>query len=336
MRYGPYSVIGMDKQSLMGEAGALWNYPDLAVPKPDEEFSIFALNAGLEYPDGANANIDTGMWLHHMVHFTVGPSRSDVTCLQSPRSMPHYNVGATPQNSERSFSSGNERTRLDFTKAMGNGTSMAGYHIMAQDKFAMIVDLMNMNMEEKSVYLTMTYDYVMGFPSTWENVKPVWFDADQCGTSEVDAPQQDGHFVVPTEPYVANFDGEVMLMAGHLHDGGYKSVIKVDDKDICTSTAKYAESKEFVSPEGGMDMSGMKGAMKLAKNHISSMTVCNKPGFPSGLGQFKTGQTWLLDGHYNYTQYPGDLNEDNSQAHIMSIAIMYVKVPRDGAKVVGL
>jgi len=28
---------------------------------------ILGINAGLEYPDGRNANIDNGLWLHHMV-----------------------------------------------------------------------------------------------------------------------------------------------------------------------------------------------------------------------------------------------------------------------------
>jgi len=66
MRYGPYNVIGMTKQSVKGEAGALWNYPDVQVEKPAPDFTIFGLQAGLEYPNGTNANIDTGMWLHHV------------------------------------------------------------------------------------------------------------------------------------------------------------------------------------------------------------------------------------------------------------------------------
>lgn len=40
--------------------------------------------AGLEYPDGKNANIDTGMWLHHMVHINKGEGRSDPVYIQLP------------------------------------------------------------------------------------------------------------------------------------------------------------------------------------------------------------------------------------------------------------
>lgn len=56
----------MGVTSVTGEGGALWNYPDVAVEKPADDFTIFGLQAGLEYPNGTNANIDSGMWLHHV------------------------------------------------------------------------------------------------------------------------------------------------------------------------------------------------------------------------------------------------------------------------------
>lgn len=57
----------MGYKNPLGEEGALWNYADLVAPKPCEgECTIVGVNAGLEYPDGKNANIDTGLWLHHV------------------------------------------------------------------------------------------------------------------------------------------------------------------------------------------------------------------------------------------------------------------------------
>jgi hypothetical protein len=51
--------------------------------------------------------------------------------------------------------------------------------------------------EDKTVYLTMTYDLIDGpLPAGWRDVKPVWFDANQCGTSEVSPPKQSGKFVI--------------------------------------------------------------------------------------------------------------------------------------------
>jgi hypothetical protein len=62
--YGPYSVINMNKTSLSGERGMLDNYPDMDISKPCDECTILRQVASLEYPDGSNANIDTGRWLH--------------------------------------------------------------------------------------------------------------------------------------------------------------------------------------------------------------------------------------------------------------------------------
>jgi hypothetical protein len=51
--------------------------------------------------------------------------------------------------------------------------------------------------EDKTVYLTMTYDIIDGpLPAGWRDIKPVWFDANQCGTSEVSPPKQNGKFVI--------------------------------------------------------------------------------------------------------------------------------------------
>jgi hypothetical protein len=142
IRSGPYSVPNMNKTSLVGEAGMLWNYPDTAIIKPCTECTIVRQYAGLEYPDGRNANIDTGMWLHHMVQIAIGPGRADPTCY-GRSSLPHIDVGASPQNSERYFSSGNERTHI-LLDILGTQTKW-GYHVKSTDRFAFIVDLMNMN-----------------------------------------------------------------------------------------------------------------------------------------------------------------------------------------------
>jgi hypothetical protein len=46
-----------------GEYGALSNFPDLTAQKPcEEECTIVKMEAGLEYPNGTDANIDSGMW----------------------------------------------------------------------------------------------------------------------------------------------------------------------------------------------------------------------------------------------------------------------------------
>jgi hypothetical protein len=84
IRYGPYKIPSAKTKNVLGEGGTLFNYPDVHVqkyvedtpvvepvankPRPCErDCMVLGINAGLEYPSGKNANIDNGLWLHHMV-----------------------------------------------------------------------------------------------------------------------------------------------------------------------------------------------------------------------------------------------------------------------------
>jgi hypothetical protein len=150
-----------------------------------------------------------------MVGINQGPGRWDATCVNNPRSIPHYVVGATPKNSERFLSSGNERMPLILSPS----DRKAGYHLRKTDSFKFLVDLMNMNMDDKVVYLTMAYDIVDGaLPAGWSDIKTIWLDANNCGTSDVDAPQEKGTFTITSKPWTPNFEGEIMSLGGHLHD----------------------------------------------------------------------------------------------------------------------
>ena len=50
-----------------------------------------------------------------------------------------------------------------------------GYHLKANDKMAFIVDLMNDNEQDKTVYVTVTYDFINGEGADYDDIKPVWF-----------------------------------------------------------------------------------------------------------------------------------------------------------------
>lgn len=121
----------------------------------------------------------------------------------------------------------------------------------------MIVDLMNMNMQAKEAYLTIYYDYIDGHPKGFEEVKPVWMDAMQCGTSEVSGRSANAKFDFSSSPWIANFEGEVLGTGGHLHDGGTKVDIIVDKKVICTSVPTYGTDEEAmaranIAKQGGL------------------------------------------------------------------------------------
>jgi Stress up-regulated Nod 19 len=251
-----------------------------------------------------------------MVLFNQGAGRSDATCNWLPISPPHLIAGVLPTTSERLFASGNERTKVileawNFPKV--------GYKVKESDKFSLIVDLMNENMQDKQVYLTMTYDFVDGHPEDYDSVRPVWFDVAQCLTSEWPAPYNDGNYTIPSMTWKANFDGDIIGAIGHLHDGGQRISLDVDGKRVCNSDASYGTSPEFVSK---MKM----GNANSATEHISDMTSCVNEKM--GITKLVKGQTWKLKAEYDYVKNKGNVHENGKQSNVMGIAIMWVKVKK--------
>jgi hypothetical protein len=183
-------------------------------------------------------------------------------------------------------------------------SSGSGYHITKEDKFAYLVELMNMNMKDTTVYLTMTYDYLEGaLPTGWKDIKTVWLDANQCGTSEVKPPKEDGPFTIESKPWTPNFEGRIVSAMGHLHDGGIAFEFHSSkNTPLCKSTAKYAETPAYKYTGTSM------GGDKVARDHISSMPGCQKDT-DFKVKELKKDQSWIARGYYNYTAREGNLEQ---------------------------
>jgi len=232
-------------------------------------------------------------------------------------SLPHVDVGMSPGSGERYFSSGNERSVVAMDRKGPN--TKAGYHLRSGDKSAVIVDLMNINMKDMTVWMTMYYDIIEGpLPTGWKDIKTIWFDVNQCGTSEVRAPQQSGQFTIKSKPWSANFEGEIVGLGAHLHDGGVKVEITGGGKLQCLSKAGYAESKEFIQT---MAM----GKDKTIAKHISSMTTCyDDEVLP--IPKLTKGTSWMVTGYYDYNAHAGQKDDKGKQSEIMAISLMFVAV----------
>lgn len=243
VRTGPYTAPGMTKQNRESKMwGMLESYYDLDVEKPCDDCSILRQVGGLEYADGTNANIDTGLWLHHMVHFNYAPTgrwdpvgmagytnpKTGGTC---PGCVPmeglsmatntwtgsKSRLGATTaKNTERFFVTGNERTPFNYYSP--DQKEKSAYHLNPADRFFYLVELMNMNDEDAQVYITMTYDVLPGaLPAGWDDVKTVFLDANSCASSEVESPE-DGKkrsfSIVSPKPWTANIAGRIVDSIG--------------------------------------------------------------------------------------------------------------------------
>jgi len=322
IKYGPFNVPGANEPmegafsafaTLVGgqaENGMIWNQPATDVKKPCENCYITSMNAGLEYVNGGNANISTGMWLHHMVLLDQGTNTWDATCRNSPFSLPHFAVGGSGSSTERIFASGNERTVFDLSKA--NGTY--GYKVNTGDKFHLLVDLMNMNVARTPVYLTMTYKYTPANTAGIHNVKPVWLDVAQCGTSEATA--RTGSYDLVSAPWASNVAGPLLGVGGHLHDGGVNALIKKNGATICDSQMQYGTKPEFIEP-GGMAHSDGDDHSMGGMQHISEVNICWNPTTVA------MNDNLTVTGHYDDSLHQ-QMTHGGRLHQVMAIAIAYV------------
>lgn len=100
LSYGPFPVPDMSINSGMIDYETL-----VASPCPGGDCLITWMRAGLEYPNGTEANANTGLWLHHVVMYNL--ARQSAVCAHVPR----QGKGGFP---EAMFASGNERTAIDI------------------------------------------------------------------------------------------------------------------------------------------------------------------------------------------------------------------------------
>jgi len=241
LKYGPFSIPGSTKDKM----GMIENNFAFNVARPCSNCFITGMQAGLLNDQGAPANVNTGLWLHHMVMFDN--ARQDVTC-------PGLGVGTFGQ---RFFSSGNERTPTKTNE------SFYGYRQGSNDNWTLIYDLMNLNAAPKQAYITVTFNYVPDTTPGMREITPVWMDVNQCATSQVRA--QTGQYSYKYS-VTADRNGKMLGIGGHIHDGGTHLVVSKNGQTVCDSVATYGGTPEYIEGPESMDMPGMP--------HISKMSTC--------------------------------------------------------------
>jgi len=290
VRYGPYTVPAAGPNRM----GMIKNSFAANVKRPCSNCYITSMQAGLITADGRSANVDRGLWLHHMVMFDS--SKQDVTC-------PSLGVGILGQ---RFFSSGNERTPT-------NAGGPYGYPQNGNPSWTLIYDLMNMNATAQQVYITVTYGYAPLTTPGMRPITPVWLDVNQCSTSERAA--QPGKKFQYSYSVTSQRAGKMLGIGGHIHDGGTNLTVTKNGQVICDSRATYGGKPEYI--EGpGLGMPGMA--------HISEMSRCQGT-FENPVTTINVGDTMGITAYYDMTPTGpgGDMDMGEAPHPVMGIAIGY-------------
>ncbi|KAK3349995.1 hypothetical protein B0T25DRAFT_254938 [Lasiosphaeria hispida] len=293
-KYGPLAVPSMNQNHGMRSY-------QLEIPAPCDDCTITHAVADVEFANGAYANANTSMWLHHLV--VANSNRTSVTCNGVP---------------EFAFVSGNERTPMSISVG---GTKRAGYPIKKGERFFLIAELMNEARSAKDVLVKIDWEFVKSPPADFKAVTPVWLDVDgPClpRNGEVPLPENATVFnLVMNPPWKANFSGEVLWVIPHLHDGGDSLKVMKNNAVTCDSLPGYGETPGFRTPEVEHGHHGRTAKRHEEMLHISSMTVCDK------IQRIEVGDTWGVKADYNLTKHAPQ-GEGDHLAPVMGIAVLFV------------
>ncbi|MFI2346567.1 hypothetical protein ACH492_05795 [Streptomyces sp. NPDC019443] len=227
VRYGPFTLPAASGHD-HGETG---NRLALNVQKPCDDCFITGFKPNLVYPDGSNANVNTGPMLHHAVLGTH--SKSDVVC----------------RGPQRKFASGNERVESVLPSGYG-------IKVRRGERWNMLYDLMNHAPQSKTVYITFTFTHEPAAGSRLQPVTPIWMDAGGCLGSAYDAPEGASEKV---RRWRSTISGRLVHMRGHLHHGGrsVRTENLTTGKLLCNIVAEEGGSPEFIDLHGNTEISDM-------------------------------------------------------------------------------
>jgi len=175
-----------------------------------------------------------------------------------------------------------------------DGTRNSGFHLNKGDTFLANAQLVNYNKEPKKVYVYYDMEWVPGIVG--QDLKGTLISVTQCGNPTIKLSSSG-----PTNTTSGKFyfmeDGNILGARAHLHDGGVKVDMFINDKFACASNAVYGEKEE--TNEMGGHSHGDKGREKGPSiKTINSMTPCVGPI------AVKKGDSLSMTVEYDLSKHP--------------------------------
>jgi hypothetical protein len=309
VRYGPFK-IGAAKMKAHEMVAGHMTEAKVGITMPCNDCTLLAMLARLEYADGTEAK-DPGTYMHHAAVLNVGDNAKDGNC-QAP-------------GIDLFFSSGNEKSTIIFTDP--EATHKSGYYVAPDDVFLLQTEVLNNEPQEKQFWVSVAYEYLPNKQPGYQNTKTVWisYGSPPCSAPKPDkapadvipdgniVPPNDKSFVLKSDEWVSPYDGDLIAMGGHMHNGGLSTEVYKNDVLICDSQATYEKGTG-----GGMRLRSR--SMGAADEYLAKMSGCVMPG------PVKKGDRFHIVAKYDFTQHPGMKNEDGKLAPIMAVATMFIGV----------
>jgi hypothetical protein len=275
--------------------------------------TILAAQVGVVHADGKPANPSNGIYIHHILTSDSTKKTSHwVSNCGSPNSAPLNIAGLL--GGTAFVGTGEDSTEGGAVYTSDDGTRNTGYHVGAGDTFTGWAEIVNYNKEAKKIYVFYDLEWVPGIQG--EDVKTATLTA-TCGGSPAIRLSTTGPTNTTSGKFYFMEDGKVLGARGHLHDGGVKVSLYLNDKFTCASNAVYGDRADGDTGMGGGASGGSGhghgGDSGSSIKTISLMTPCKGP-FP-----VKKGDTMKLVAEYDLAKHPLRSTGSGKAADVMGM-----------------
>jgi hypothetical protein len=137
-------------------------------------------------------------------------------------------------------------------------------------------------------------------------------------------PTNNDAYTLSQKPWKSNVEGRLAAIISHQHDGAVETIVKFNNRTVCSTPASYGTTPLYVSPPMELTPGQLKAApaMKgMSMKHISNMPVCYDA---DSMGKLNIGDTVEMTGSYDYKKHPAMLTDKGKPSDVMVISIMYV------------
>jgi hypothetical protein len=301
-RFGPFTLPSSSKNGPMGLTGGLMQSQQ-NVEMPCKGCTYTYIKAEMVYKDGTKADRANGAYMHHITlnNLAAHPSQGATLPIAAA---PFYLIG-------------NERLPIVFPQA--------GVYLTKNASIVLDVLLQNLEVAESQVYLDMDYDYLQGQPAGYSDITPVPQDALGLGAI-LGTTKQTGAWEKTSSKYTVHEDARILMMYGHVHDGGLHTEILVNGKVVCDSVAYYGDMKV---PPGQLTTAPthMHGDMRRKRDdpktnsHISAFGEC------VNIGTVNKGDNITTKVYYDFNQRAATPMANGKQDGLMGISMTYLGLP---------
>ncbi|TID25072.1 hypothetical protein E2P81_ATG04177 [Venturia nashicola] len=303
--FGPYTLVGKNEPRPKSMSNSLdpkgQAFMEVITSGLCEDCTVLTGKNSIRFEDGKEAGPADGVYVHHIL------SRN----LDKPKNAPVNSCSNGGKESPLGFGSeflaqGDDSLGSSVRFTSSDGSANTGFIISKGDRFTSQFDLVHYNEQNRTIFLAFDIEYVpkkVGMADAAAlllSVTGCVAERKERGGSLDNPIKLDANGVAVTDgpKFAVTNDTVLVASKGHLHDGGMKMIMLVNDKEVCESKAIYGK--------GGANND----------ETIESMTEC-----PPGI-KMKKGDNLSMKAVYDLKTHPirnGGSHDSMGMADVMGM-----------------